>query len=667
MSTSTMDHDLMRLAFEEMAADQRAHPMRARMTAEELMALGADEAMAALESRTKEIRDAEEDPFNHGWFFRSWDDILWETCRLRVENPGVPVTMGVGGSNGSGKTHALARFYSLAMEQVEPSMPEHQRTFWTFSFDDDKSAEVIEAALRFWQPNEYKTETGRLKKLASQKMAYDRAGGFTNNECAVMSGAVCRFKTWAQDIGKLEGPRPVTVWGDEQVPVPVLEAAENRLLTAAEWTHEMIPQWKAILDEKEHDPQKWFPRELIGRLLVAVQFVTYTFRDGYTETVRWFMEKAKVMKEIEADPELLPRFDEAGNRIGGERLPCVVHCEKAHRRFMWIYAWDNPLGGNWEGMKKTEIGSPRAKKLWKCYGIAEGTADSPFPNFNVQVHVRPVPQWLPPYEKGTWWMSQDPNASGGRAWFQLWAFVLGEAYGKMGPGDILIAHEYPQTNDIVSVPGAGLYTGEDCEWAQTGGKNGLGVKGAAQKQWPCGYAFRAAEIRRIEAKLAEWQGLKQKRGLMENTMLDIEGRRISDSRSTNTQVEGQEESKTIIEWMAENELYFRQAGGNAAADNVLSGEQNINSMLMWDRERAVIQPGSGWMEFDPQQGRGPSLWIAAHCTNLIGALQNYPGYATAGSSGSAWKDPVDALRILLAANPEHYNIAAMEGQRGGHY
>ena len=41
-----MDHDLMRLAFEEMGADQRAHPMRARMTAEELMALGADEAMA---------------------------------------------------------------------------------------------------------------------------------------------------------------------------------------------------------------------------------------------------------------------------------------------------------------------------------------------------------------------------------------------------------------------------------------------------------------------------------------------------------------------------------------------------------------------------------------------------------------------------------------------
>lgn len=651
------EDELMKLAFEEMAADQRPHPMKARMTAAELMALGKVEALDSLAQRDKEIREAEEDPFNHGWFFRSWDDILWETCRLRVANPGVAVTMGIGGSNGSGKTHALARFYSLAMEQVEPSMPEHQRTFWTFSFDDDKSAEVIESALRFWQPNEYKTETGRLKKLASQKMGYDRAGGFTNNECAVMSGAVCRFKTWAQDIGKLEGPRPVTVWGDEQVPVQVLEAAENRLLTAAEWTHEMMPKWKELLAAKELDADIKFPRDLIGRLLVAVQFVTYTFRDGYTETVRWFMENSTVMKEIEADPDLLPRFDDKGVLLGGEKLPCVVHCEKSHRRFMWIYAWDNPLGGNWEGMKKTEIGSPRAKKLWKCYGIAEGTADSPFPNFNPQVHVRPVPAWLPPYEKGTWWMSQDPNASGGRAWFQLWAFVLGEAHGKMWPGDILIAHEYPQTNDIVSVPGAALYTGEDCEWAQSGGKNGLGIKGAAQKQWPCGYQFRAAEIRRIEAKLADWQGLKEKRGGLENTMLDIYGRRISDSRSTNTVVEAQEASKTIIEWMEDNRLYFSQAGGNAAADNVLSGEQNINSMLMWDRERGVInQASGGWIEFDPQRGRGPSLWIAAHCTNLIGALQSYPGYAVSGSSGSAWKDPIDTLRILLAAKPEHVDL-----------
>ena len=651
------------IAYRLMAETQQPHGMLPAFTPQQLQALGPDDAVEAIAQRTQEIARATDDPFNHGWFFRSWDDILWEVCRLRVDNPGVPVTLGIGGSNGAAKTFALARFYTLAMEQCSASDPEHQRTFWTFSYDDDKSAEVIESAIRFWQPNEYKTATGRMKKMADQKMAYDRAGGFTNNECAILTGAVCRFKTWAQDIGKLEGPRPTTAWGDECVPVQVLEAVENRLLTAAETTHGMMSTWKEWLAQKDTDPDLWFPRDLIGRVMVAVQFITYTFRDGYTDTVRWFMEKSTVMKEIEADPDLLPRFDKEGNVIGGEKLPCLVHCEVPTRRFLWIYAWQNPLGGNWEGMKKSELKSPRTKKLWKCYGIAEGTADSPFPNFNPQVHVRPVAGWLPPPEISTWWMGQDPNASGGRAWFQIWACVLGEAWNHLSPGDIFIAHEYPQTTDTVSIAGGALYTGEDCEWAKSGGKNGLGVKGNAQKQWPCGYEFRAAEIRRIEHKLALEQGLTDMQGKLENSWLDLYGRRISDSRSTATMVEGQAEAKTIIDWMADNDLYFDQAGGNAAADNVLAGEQNINSMLMWDRENSLILP-TGDIEIDPQKGRGPRIRIAKRCTNLIGALQNYPGYAVSGSSGSAWKDPIDTLRILLAAQPQHIDWTQMPADDG---
>jgi hypothetical protein len=188
------------------------------------------------------------------------------------------------------------------------------------------------------------------------------------------------------------------------------------------------------------------------------------------------------------------------------------------------------------------------------------------------------------------------------------------------------------------------------------------VKGNAQKQWPCGYAFRAAEIRRIEAKLAMEQGLTKMMGEHERTWLNIMDR-ISDSRSTATQVENQEESKTIIQWMEDNHLYFRQAGGNAASGNVLSGEQNINSMLMWDRENTEIDPATGWMQIDPQKGRGPKIIIASRCTNLIGALQNYPGYSVSGASGSAWKDPIDTLRILLNANPRHIDMQRFKRRR----
>ena len=61
----------------------------------------------------------------------------------------------------------------------------------------------------------------------------------------------------------------------------------------------------------------------------------------------------------------------------------------------------------------------------------------------------------------------------------------------------------------------------------------------------------------------------------------------------------------------------------------------------------------------------PRLAIGlAAITNLIGALQNYPGYAVSGSSGSAWKDPIDTLRILLAAQPQHIDWTQMPADDG---
>lgn len=663
-----------RLAYERLAASQVYHAILPKLTVEELIALGEDRAVMAVEMREQEINRADDDHFNYGWRFDSWDMACWEIMYLRLANPGVPVTMGVGGSNGSGKSFFAGDLMVTAMEQCEQRLPEHQRVFWTFSYDDDKSAEVVESVIRYWQPNDYKTETGRLKKMAAQKMGYDQAGGFTNNELTIPSGAICRFRTWAQFLGKLEGPRPVTVWGDEAVPTGVIEAVEDRLLTSSEYSLRYMHLWEELKAAKEKDPLLRFPREMIQKLLVGVQIITYTFRDGYTDTVRLFMDKCKVLRQIEADPELLPRRNEQKKVVGGELLPCLVQCQKPHRRMLWLYAWQNPIGGNWEGMKKTEKDSPRSKKLWKCYGIAEGMADSPFPNFHIQVHARPVPsvQWLPPADKGTWWMSCDPNASGGRAWFMLWAFVLGEHWHYYGPGDMIIAHEYPQMSDTVIVPSHKIYTGEDCEWAKPGGKNGIGLDGLAQKKWPCGFEFRSAEIRRIEEKLAKWQGLTKPMGGEEDSWLDVLDRRIIDSRSSNTKVEGQDGGKTILEFMEDNRIYFTQAGrdnGGVAksTDRVIPGEQTIDSWLMWDRTNTVIQPDTKWMEIDPQKGRGPKLRVAEHCTNLIGSLQNYPGFSAPGAASSPWKDPIDTLRILLNADPYHESAQDFEAERGGNY
>ena len=601
--------------------------------------------------RERLIANSMLDPYNWGFFFRSWDDILWEIARLRVANPGVAITQLIAGANGAAKTHFVARLFTLAMEQVKAEWAEHQRLFFSFSVDDTQSATIIESAIHYWQPQDYKPDSGRLQTRGNQKLGYNPASGYTDEQFALRNGAKYQARTWAQDISKLEGTRPVTCWSDEAVPPAFLEAISSRLLTAAEETVGWCPRWERLLREKEKNPLMWFPRDDIGRLLVGVHLITYTFKDGYTDTVRWFMEKAKVVKQIEADKELLPRRDGEGNIIGGELLPCLVHCKDPTRRVIWIYAWQNPMGGNWTGMRREMIGKPRPHVLWRCYGVAEGNADTPFPNFNVQIHLRPCPLWLPRH--GTWYNIFDPVASGGRCWFGIWAIVLDDQWRGMAPGDIFVAHEYPQTNDMV--PGVG--TGDKCVWALPGGENGKGIYGEAQKEWPVGYEFRANEIRRIEAKLAMWQGITKPRPNAENSALFIPpGNRLMDSRAGNTETENETAAETIIGYMEQQGLYFvpvgRDSGVAQGQTNVHPGEQTLNHYLFYDKSLAELDEKTGWLDIHPSKGRGPKLRIAEHCTNIVDALTNYKGIANGGAA-SRFKDPIDCLRYLVISNPIH--------------
>jgi len=637
--------ELEHLTIQEIYLTQRPHGMEPPYSLDELLALGAEDALKATRARAKKILNAIEDPYNHGYFFPAWDAATWELCRHRVDNPGVPNKFGVFGSNGAGKSQYIGRLFTLAFEQCNPDSPEHQNLFWTFSIDDDKSAEVIESVIYQWLPNDYKTETGRVKKMAKQKLGYDKAGGFTNNELAIPSGAVCRFRTWAQDIGKVEGGRPVTCWADEACPADFLEVQGHRLLTASETTLDHIPLWQDLLKAKAANPELPFPHEHIGKLLVGVAFLTYTFRDGFTETVRYYLQDAVTMREIEADPELLPRRDKERGIIGGEMLPQMIIGKDPTKRAVWLYAWQNPLGGNWAGMKKTLIDKSRAEILWKAYGIAEGTANSPLPNFNKQVHCRPL-DWITG-ATGTWYHGTDPVASGGKTWFMLWGLVLAQAKGHMAAGDLFIAREYPQVGDPIE----GL---ESNVWALAGGKDGKGIAGPAQKVLPKGYEFRRDEIRRIEKDLARLQGdpLWEDEQHMKDFI--TYGNRVMDQRPGNTQTAGVAESKSVIEWMADLGLDFlghlSEPGGKENVNNLKPSLQTVNEFFMYNRELVEIDPATGWMVIDPLKGRGPKIWIADTCTNLIFSLTHYLGIK------GPMDDPVDVLRMIIGVNPTHVDL-----------
>ena len=246
-------------------------------------------------------------------------------------------------------------------------------------------------------------------------------------------------------------------------------------------------------------------------------------------------------------------------------------------------------------------------------------------------------------------MAVDPVASGNKCWTILWIIVAAEHQGHIWPGDIVVVHEYPQCDDLI--PGIGYPDG----WATPGGKGGVGIPGMIQHTWTGGFADRANEIRRVETKLGEWLCAADPARKPGPVLIPF-GNRIMDSRPANTETASNSESKTIIEWMEENGLNFIAAGRDSGAGqgetNVHPGEQMINNALNWDRAKTALDPATGWMVISPNAGRGPKLWIMEHCTNLITAIQNYPGHQNGGKA-SAFRDFIDPLRYLIIADPYH--------------
>lgn len=598
----------------------------------------------AYETRKNWIKGADEDHFEHGVRYPAWDDIYWELARLRVEHPGEPIEFLVAGANGSAKTYFAAELLVSAMMQAPKSGADWQRMFWTLALDEQASETVQQKAVYYWLPNEYKPDSGAVKTTARRKLRFNQSGGFTDNQFSLDNGAQMQGRFWSKDITTLEGVRPCFVWSDEGVPVAWLEGATNRLVSAAGRTRALCPKWDRLLREKAQNPDLRFPREFLYELVLGVHLVSYTFRNGYTETVQAFSGKA--VREIEADPELLPVHDAKGKVVGGERMPKLVKCDKPKRRAFYLHAWDNPIGGNWQGLRSRAMDRNRTDKLWMCYGVAESKADSPFSNFDERMHVIPR-VWLP--SVGTLAHAADSLAYGGRTWFQLWGLIVGDYHRCFWPGDLIIVHEYPQTDDVI--PGMGL--GE--VWAEPGGKDGKGKPGPAQRSWPVGHQFRADEIRRIETKLCGWFGWPVPQAAEWNIetpwTVVPRGYRMMDSRQGNVATSTSGGAETLITTMRGMGLHFVRWGMDTGAvegsTRVKAGEQMINNALWFDRKLAVLDEGNGRLGIDPKRGKGPRIWICEHCTNLIEALKNYPGIAV---GDSAWKDPIDCLRALVIAN-----------------
>jgi len=624
----------------------------------------AEWVVEAVARREEIIRKERLDPYRFGFEPEIWHETDWRIAELRCAKPGEPIACCVLGGNGSSKTWYAAKRFAICMVENEDWL------CWQFAEEEKTSREVPQQFTQKMLPLEFRPESGKLKKGAAVKLNYNAINGFTDNTFALPNRCRANFMFYKSDIKALEGPRPDFVWADELIPVQWVEAAKRRLITKAGETRKLVPALREALKHR-HEPGAWekWLKPLLPRLFQGVLLMTFTPKEGYTPTVALMTEYATTLVEVPA--EILP-IEKNGERLGYEKVPRVRLNLPESAVIIYFHVYDNPFGGNWEAMKATLARKGRDDKLWMAYGVATKQRGVQFPLFCREAHVRPL-ELLP--AEGTWYHIVDP-CTDGRNWFMLWAKVCPNPVGKPL---IFVAREWPQPGDWIEANDVG----DPGEWAVMGsGKKLDGERGPAQRNWGLGFQQYAQEIERVEKELwrleqrlagkgtegaAAGAPLSAREGACapqaEGRIQIFDGCRIMDSRSANTETQLHGESLTLIQVMQEYGLYFCSAGRDSGAEQgsttVREGAAMITDRINFERDKTELV--NGIYKF---HGRAPSILIAESCANLIFCLGNWTG---ADGRQGAMKDPVDVLRYLVIANPQHFTAEMLQCVGGGCY
>lgn len=527
--------------------------------------------LAIHREREEQIARMVEDPWRYGWLNPAWDRADAAYAALREKFPKGVTELLILGGNRSGKSRYFAR---KAMQHLVNTPG---AKVWCLQSTEAASIQNQQPYLWEYLPKEWKpTSSGKLKKGAVANITYSQKGGFTENSFVLPNGSQCWFKFYSMDVTSIEGAELNFVWADELVTPDWLEALRFRLLTRD------------------------------GELGIG-----FTPVEGYTTTVKEYLDGAKTLEECDAP--LLPRYRD-GNLIGVEQVPRIQQCVREKARVVYFHTSDNPFG-NPEAMETELRGSNRERILMRAYGVPTKARMSMFPKFREDVHVVPHDR-IP--KDGTVFHFVDPGE--GKTWAMLWIRFTPD-------GRCWVFREFP--DQIEYIEGVG-YPGP---WAEADGKLQDGRPGPAQKAC-AGFGFE--DYKRLIDAAEKADGTEP-------------AERWMDSRYGNTPTMTQEGVRTLIEQCSDRiGLDFRATSGQA----IVEGVTLINDWLAYNDEAPVDALNS------------PRLYISERCQNLIYALKTWTG---ADGKRGATKDWIDILRYITLSGVEYEDPASLRTRGGGCY
>lgn len=517
---------------------------------------------------------AVEDQYRYGYRNPVWDSLAEKHLRdLRKEFPkGLIYLLLLGG-------HRSSKSEWAASHVVEQMVSKPGSQWWCADATEAASRDNQQRYIEKYLPAEWRPgESGVLDKRRNKitKVRFTQSGGFTENVLTLPNRSGVRFKFYEQKLSTLQAVALNGFWGDELLPF--------------EWIDEL--EWRLV--------------ELNGLFLL-----TFTPYEGWTQTVAYFREGAQVLESVPADPDLLPSLGSANGEA--ERVFRVEQCKNPRARVIYFHSSDNPVFGNWEGIKEKAKTLPREQIRMRVYGMVEKGAFVQFPMFNRSVHVVKLKEWQKWQqdfgEVAERYQLVDPCS--GRMWFKSWVFC---PY----PRKWIIYREWPSHGHPAAyIPGVG----DPGPWTIPGDADD-GLAGPGQKN-------RGFSLQRYKQETLRVEGGE-----------DIIERWI-DARFSNSPKEQRDAAPiTLIEEMVQLGMDYRATVSEAKILGTPDGSIDmINSALYYDESVPI---GA----FSQQLGRPnePMLMVLETCPNTIYSLENWTGKD--GGHG-ACKDPIDNIRALF--------------------
>lgn len=471
----------------------RPHPVLKPPSEAEIARMAPDALVSLWETYHEAIDNAATDPYRYGWVLPHWEKAEEYFHKYR--------TLLVLGGNRSAKTEFSARAVVRSSFENEDSL------IYCFSQNQETSVVVQQAAVYRYLPAELKR-----KSLGSVSyLSFTLQNGFSKNSLILPNRSRIIFKTYSQysqDPTILEGMElgsrnaiyiNIGIWCDEYLQgMEMLDRAYLRLATRN-----------------------------------AKMLLTFTPKDGVTETVKYYCRGAK---RVETKPA--PLMQDIHGLVD-YKVPVVEVNENRNTAIVYFHSINNPWGGYESIVEQCRSKNDQNYTLTAAYGVPTSTLASKFPCFSPEVNVLP-PERMPAVGANcTRYMILDP--AGRKNWFMAWVAVTPD-------GTWYVYREWPD-----------LRIGE---WAKE--SNGKWVAGEGSKGLGYGIGDYVRLIQDLEGKEAIYD-------------------RLIDPRMGAAKYQTQAGASSIIEELADAGLVFHPAPGLEIED----GLQALQSIMSYDRKRPI--------------------------------------------------------------------------------